>query len=901
MQAHNPRMRERFGRVLPWLLGVLGALGFITLSNELLPVILLLILPAGLLAKRLSANRRPQSRERAAQWVNRSFLGFFSLYLALALAFLLAGLAPALARAIPSFHDALHRAAGGVEERVQIVARNNTFDTEQLTLPSGDVEILFTNLDVGVDHNVGVFSGKAAERDVVFRGEVITGTDSATYRFRAPPPGTYLLWCDVHPFMNGKVVVTGASGGSGGRYPSGLAGLAGRIAAASHGSPFAVARTGHLVVPAGEVAANYMFSAIILVLAIVLVRARSRDRTARLLSLGMVGTAAVFNAQAHVAFDVIPSALLSSAHDTFHVVSGVAFMFGLLLFPDGQMVPRIAGTAWRPWIRWVARLALAFVAVIVGLMFVSDFHGASPGGYIAFFGVAIPVAGVISQSFRYRHADTEQGRQQSRLLVWALAVPLLATLLVGGLIAGAHVLEGTPQGAADFSRTVFLVFPVLFTIIPLTLVVVLVRYRLWDVERVVSKTLVYGILAAFISTVYILIVVGVGSAVGTGGHQNLPLSILATAIVALAFEPLRRRLEGLANVLVYGRRTSPYEALAEFSRGLARSLTVEEVLPKMAQAGARGVGGERSKVQVFLPGGSVRAATWPEGAPNGPYDRTITVYHEGRPVGDLWVAKPPGEALSRDEDKLLADFASQAGPALRNVQLTAELQARLDEISAQAAELRASRQRLVAAQDAAARRLERNLHDGAQQQLVAIAVTARLARVIAVRDPVRADELLANLQTAANQALDTIRDLARGIYPPLLADEGLVVALQAHVQKVAVNARIEGGGLHRYPSETEAAVYFCCLEALQNVTKYARASNICVRLEETAGWLCFSVDDDGRGFDPKATERGSGLQNMEDRLAALGGSLTIVSTPGGGTSVTGRMPVGAAARNGWVT
>jgi signal transduction histidine kinase len=482
--------------------------------------------------------------------------------------------------------------------------------------------------------------------------------------------------------------------------------------------------------------------------------------------------------------------------------------------------------------------------------------------------------------------------------VWALAIPLLTTLLVGGLIAGAHAFQGTPQGAADFSRTVFLVFPVLFTIIPLTLVVVLVRYRLWDVERVVSKTLVYGILAAFISTVYILIVVGIGSAVGTSGHENLPLSILATAIVALAFEPLRRRLERLANVLVYGRRTSPYEALAEFSRGLARSLTVEEVLPKLAEAGARGVGAERSKVQVFLPRGSVRAATWPEGAPHGPYDRTLTVYHEGQPVGELWVAKPPGEALSGDEDKLLSDFASQAGPALRNVQLTAELQGRLEEISAQAAELRASRQRLVAAQDAAARRLERNLHDGAQQQLVAIAVTARLARMIAVRDPPRAQELLANLQTAANEALDTIRDLARGIYPPLLADEGLVVALQAHVQKVGMHARIEGSGLHRYPSETEAAVYFCCLEALQNVAKYALASSTCVRLEETATWLCFSVEDDGRGFDPEATERGSGLQNIEDRLTALGGSLTIVSTRDGGTSVTGRVSIGPAARTG---
>jgi signal transduction histidine kinase/plastocyanin len=863
---------------------------------------LLLLLPLGLLIAFVAPLARedmsPTTRQRLRATMDHAFLGFFAVYVGGAAVFLLAGLTPALAHAIPSFHSALHTYAGAVEGSVQIAARGNAFDVEQLTLPSGLATVRFTNLDVGIEHNVAIYSGVAQEQDLVFRGEVTRGTTSTVYRFQSPPPGEYLLWCDVHPFMNGKVVVTRARAIGTQPGPSGLRALAGRVAGASHGSGIASDTTGQRLVPGGQVAANYVFSGIDLVLAILLVAMRPRDRTARLLAIGLVGTAAVFNAQAHVALEVLPSTAIGSLHDTFHVGSGVAFMLAMLLFPDGRFVPRIRGSAPRRLVARVVRAGLIAVFVVIGFGGASGFHGTDPGGYVAFFGVLVPAAGVISQSVRLRQAQAEPERRRARVLLWALAIPLGATIVAAALVSTVAAIRGSPLESASFSRTAFLLFPPLFTVIPLTLVVVLVRYRLWDVERVVSKTLVYGVLAAFISTVYVLIVAGLGAAIGTSGQQSLPLSIAATAVVAVVFEPLRRRLQRVANVLVYGQRASPYEVVAGLARRMADSLSVEETLPALAEAAAKAVGADRARAEVSIPGGAVRFATWPADASDEPYPHTVSAAHRGSPVGNIRVAMPGGQGVAPDEQSLLEVLARQAGPALHNVQLAEELQERLAQISRQADELRASQQRIVAAQDAAARRLERDLHDGAQQQLVAMAITARLARQVARDDPDRAERLLADLQSAARETLESIRDLARGIYPPLLAQEGLRSALQAHVRRSAVPVTIQANGLPRFAPETEAAVYFCVLEAIQNVAKYAGATGAIVGLEATEDGLTFTVSDDGRGFDPLATSRGSGLQNMEDRLEALGGGLTVTSSPGHGAEVAGWLPVHPSARTG---
>jgi signal transduction histidine kinase len=243
------------------------------------------------------------------------------------------------------------------------------------------------------------------------------------------------------------------------------------------------------------------------------------------------------------------------------------------------------------------------------------------------------------------------------------------------------------------------------------------------------------------------------------------------------------------------------------------------------------------------------------------------------------VEKSAGDPITPADDKLLADVAGQAGLVLRNVGLVEEL--------------RASRQRIVAAQDQERRKLERDIHDGAQQQLVALAVKANLARSLVGRDERKEGELLDQLTSEAQDAMENLRDLARGIYPPLLADQGLVAALISQARKSAVPVTVQADGVGRFSQDVEAAVYFCTLEALQNIAKHARASGVTVHLSRTDGHLDFEVTDDGVGFDPTARGYGTGTQGMADRLAALGGELTVTSSPGSGTKVTGRVPAAA--------
>jgi signal transduction histidine kinase len=257
------------------------------------------------------------------------------------------------------------------------------------------------------------------------------------------------------------------------------------------------------------------------------------------------------------------------------------------------------------------------------------------------------------------------------------------------------------------------------------------------------------------------------------------------------------------------------------------------------------------------------------------------------------INKRPGEALTPVEEKLLADLAAQAGLVLRNVRLTAELQARLAEISRQAVELRASRQRIVATQDAERRRLERNIHDGAQQNLVALTVKLRLAANLAKRDPERARESVKALEDESDQALRTLRALARGIYPPLLREQGLVAAVRAEAEKMPMPATVAAGHLDRYAPDIEAALYFVCLEALQNVTKHARASHVEINLRSSKTGLSFDITDDGTGFDVTRDAQGSGRRNMTDRIEAMGGRLEIRSAASRGTTVSGTVPIGA--------
>jgi signal transduction histidine kinase len=232
--------------------------------------------------------------------------------------------------------------------------------------------------------------------------------------------------------------------------------------------------------------------------------------------------------------------------------------------------------------------------------------------------------------------------------------------------------------------------------------------------------------------------------------------------------------------------------------------------------------------------------------------------------------------MNPTKTKLANDMASQAGLVLRNVRLIEDL--------------RESRRRIVSAQDIRAKKLERDIHDGAQQQLVALAVKLGLVERFVGTDPDRAAAMLAEAKAETTEALDDLRDLARGIYPPLLADQGLAAALEAQARKSSLPVVVEPDGIGRYAQPTEAAVYFSCLEALNNVAKYADSSSVEIRLRQRDGELRFEVEDDGVGFEPGATTRGTGLQGIADRLDALGGRLEIRTAPGEGTTLVGLVP-----------
>jgi signal transduction histidine kinase len=490
---------------------------------------------------------------------------------------------------------------------------------------------------------------------------------------------------------------------------------------------------------------------------------------------------------------------------------------------------------------------------------------------------------------RFRRSR-EVERRQMRWFAYAAAASISVTV-VGFLVNIVNGNLGDTISGAGFDLGIALA-------IPTAIGLAVMRYGLYDLDVFISRSVVYGALAVFISAVYVGIAVGIGTLVGSGGKPNLVLSILATAIVAIGFQPVRERIQRVANRLVYGKRATPYEVLSQFSERVAESYASDEVLPRMARVLADGTAAELAEVWLRKGVELYRAAAFPldtampsvlhlNGAAElsiSTADRSVLVRHQGDVLGALTVTKRRGESFTPIETKLMDDLAHQAGLVLKNVGLTADLQARL-------VDLRSSRQRLVAAQDDERRKLERNLHDGAQQYLVAIKVKLGLVEMLLTKDPKKAMTTLEQLKGDADEALETLRDLARGIYPPLLAEKGLPTALQAQARRAMLPITIEADGIGRFPQDTEAALYFCVLEALQNIQKYAQASRAVVRLRQDGHQLAVEVADDGRGFVVSTTARGNGLTNMEDRLDALGGNLQIESTLGRGTTLRAIVPV----------
>jgi signal transduction histidine kinase len=447
-------------------------------------------------------------------------------------------------------------------------------------------------------------------------------------------------------------------------------------------------------------------------------------------------------------------------------------------------------------------------------------------------------------------------------------------------------------------------------------------------ELLIGAAIQLAGLAGVVLVVYLLVVIGIGRVPTSDERTLLGFSMVAAAATALLYQPLRGWLSGVAARLVGPERDSPGEVLRAFGSRLTSALPLDELLLQLAESLRKALVLEAAEVwtgssrllersasdpdigrasliltsaeEAVVARAHVQGSAWlrmwlPKVATGRGEAalRAAPITHSGELLGLIVVERPPDVSFSEEEEQVVAALARQVGLALNNVRLGSALEASLDELAMQADELRASRARVVAAADAERQRIERDLHDGAQQHLVALAVNLRLARELADSDPAGARAVLEELAGDVRDALEEIRDLAHGIYPQLLVDRGLSEGLRAAVSRAPVRARLETGAIGRYRPEVEATVYFCCLEALQNVGKHAGGdARATLRVWEEQGGLRFEVADDGAGFDPRIEPRGSGLTNMSDRLGAQGGCLSVFSAPGDGTRVAGAIPLG---------
>ena len=426
-----------------------------------------------------------------------------------------------------------------------------------------------------------------------------------------------------------------------------------------------------------------------------------------------------------------------------------------------------------------------------------------------------------------------------------------------------------------------------------------------------DRTLVRGViraicLVAFAALVYLVVVAGVGALLSPGRGPNVALSLLATALVGVGYGRVASTADQLTARIVHGGRSSPSEVVQSFATRVS-TLTDERSLVDVARFTVGATRAERAEVWLRIRNELVLEASWPPHHREVPHaelpdadasvriaglDVAVASVHGGEIIGALGIAKRKGEIVDAIDKAIVRDLGAQVAVVLRNVRLEADLRERLADITERARDIRASRQQIVEAQDAERKQLERNIHDGAQQHLVALAVRLGLARSLVDRgDEARSVTALQETERMVDEAIAVLRDFSRGLYARELAELGLERALRGRIAELPLEASIRFDGVGRYGPGVEEAVYFCCLEALQNVIKHAEATRVDVRIVDDGQQLTFAVTDDGHGFAPQTRAGGIGLRNIHDRLDVLGGGIDVVSHPGRGTRIIGRLPL----------
>jgi signal transduction histidine kinase len=610
---------------------------------------------------------------------------------------------------------------------------------------------------------------------------------------------------------------------------------------------------------------------------------------------------------------------------TFGALAVIAVSVHLVLsLPDGRLVRGLVGghpppgrtLAARPSrIRRASAGAAYAAAAIAGVLLGLARQPVSVGAG-AFLWAVLLAAALPAVRLRYLAAT---GRDRDRLQWIGVGAVLAGGLALAAAVLHVLVAWPVPIAATAAACTIFL---------PLGMIAGEIRPLGPLAGRALVQLIAIAGFAVVVAVIYLIVVLGVGSRPATATDRELlGLSMLAAAIAAAGYLPVRQRLVAWANHVVFGAREAPDEALRTFGSRMTRAVPMDELLLQLAESlrktmalssaevytgtedvleravsvpdsGTRSlVVTARERLVVTRAGvaGNAWVSVWLPALLDGREQsqlRVAPVSHAGQLLGLIVTERPGGgDAFTDEDDRVLTELARQVGLAFHNAQLDSALQNTLDELRAQAEALRESRARIVASGDAERRRLERDLHDGAQQNLVALAVSLRLARDVLTDEPGTAAEMLDQLAEDLRRTIQDLRDLAHGIYPPLLADGGLARALEAAAARSPLAIRVTSSDLGRYSAEIEAAVYFCCLEALQNAAKHAPGARVDVRLWEESGGLLFSVTDDGPGFDVAAARGGHGYTNMADRLGAIGGTVRWQSDPGSGAAVLGSVPL----------
>ena len=547
-----------------------------------------------------------------------------------------------------------------------------------------------------------------------------------------------------------------------------------------------------------------------------------------------------------------------------------SFYLLVLLFPSGRFVPR-----------WLVVPAVAFVLFEAWAFFIvpEDQTMGNVGPDVLLLATLL-LTGVIGQVYRYRRVSGVVEREQTRVFAFGIGLAMTVFVALNIFLSVANL--DRPDYPAVRGVIISMVFELLFSglflLATAALVVSVLRYRLFSIDIVINRTLVYVALTACVVGLYVLVVGGLGALLQTdsGGLA----AFAAAGVIAIAFQPLRARLQRGVNRLLYGQRDEPYAVLSGLSRTLETTLAPAAVLPTIVQTVAEALHLPYVAIRLHREADAMGQIAAEAGTP-GPIALELPLLYQGADVGSLQVAARAGDnSIAARDGALLEDLARQVGVAVHAVRLTSDLQR--------------SRERIVTAREEELRRLRRDLHDGLGPRLASMTLRIETARDRLAHDPL-ADDLLGDLSERMEEAVIDIRRLVYGLRPPALDDLGVVGA----VRQIAGSFDSSGVALQLdvpdalppLSAAAEAAAFRITQEALTNVVRHARASRCTISLtaNPAATLLTVSISDDGDGIDP-SERRGIGLRAMRERAEELGGSLEVDSEPGVGTRVTAVLP-----------